>query len=129
MVETLRATFPKAERLCSKKRIDTLFSGSSRSLSAFPLRAVYALQGDAKSPVQILTSVSKRHLRHAVDRNRVKRLIRETYRLNKSVLYDSLGDHSIAIAFIWMSDTVADFTTVESRMRNLLARIAEGISQ
>lgn len=77
-------------------------------------------------PVQILISVSKRRFKHAVDRNRTKRLIREAYRLNKHLLDNliSAGQH-IDIAFIWMSDQRCDFATVEARMKSLLQRIAE----
>ena len=116
--------FRKAERLCSKKRIDGLFSGG-RSLSAYPIRAIYAPKEEDGEPVEVLVSVSKRHFKRAVDRNRLKRLIREAYRLNKSVLLDRLQGHHFSVAFLWMSDEKADYATVEEKMRNLLQRIAE----
>ena len=125
-----RYTFRKAERLCSKKRIEGLFA-SGRSLSAFPVRVVYqSLAPESETDVcvpqvQILVSVSKRHFKHAVDRNRLKRLIRETYRLNKHLLTDHLQGRRLSIAFIWMSNEKADFHTVEARMKNLLQRIVE----
>ena len=128
-----RHTFRKAERLCSKKRIEGLFA-SGRSLSAFPVRVVYqSLAPEAEADVsvadvQVLVSVSKRHFKHAVDRNRLKRLIREAYRLNKHLLLDSLQGRRLSVAFIWMSDEKADFRTVEARMKNLLQRIVENES-
>ena len=124
-----RHTFKKAERLCSKKHIETLFAGDNRSLTAYPLRAVYTETGEEKivnSDVHLLISISKRHFKHAVDRNRVKRLIREAYRLNKGLLLDYLPeDRHLDLAFIWMSDELSDFPTVESKVKSLLQRIVE----
>ena len=117
--------FPKAERLCSKKRIAQLFAGDSRSLSAYPLRAVYRPAPEGDACVQVLVSVSKRRFRHAVDRNRTKRLIREAYRLNKHLLLAYTGLSHIDLAFIWIGDQLSDFPTVEAKVRNLLQRIGE----
>ena len=118
--------FPKSERLCSKKRIDQLFAGDGHSFSAYPLRAVYK-EVDSEQPLQLLISVSKRRFKHAVDRNRTKRLIREAYRLNKHLLLDQLGEKHIDVAFMWISDQLSDFATVETKVKNLLQRIAENI--
>ncbi len=124
MTEQSRHTFRKAERLCSKKRIETLFAGS-KAISAYPLRVVFKQKDE--EPTQLLITVSKRHFKHAVDRNRTKRLIREAYRLNKSLLLDSpsMQGKSLDMAFIWLSDELSDFPTVEARVKNLLQRIAE----
>lgn len=119
--------FSKAERLCSKKRIEQLFAGDSRSFSAYPLRAVYR-ETESDAPLQLLISVSKRRFKHAVDRNRTKRLIREAYRRNKHLLLNQLGEKHINVAFIWISDQLSDFATVEAKVKNLLQRIAENIS-
>ena len=79
-------TFNKRERIVSRTLIEKLFSkGSSQSTSAFPLRVVYMQEErkEGEEPVQILISVSKRHFKRAVKRNRVKRQIRECYRHHK----------------------------------------------
>ncbi|MCD8285322.1 MAG: ribonuclease P protein component [Prevotellaceae bacterium] len=122
-----RHTFQKAERLCGRKRIDRLFSSGNRSLAAYPLRAVYILEEREGAPVEVLISVPKRLLKRAVDRNRVKRLVREAYRLNKGLLLPSLGDRRIALAFLWISNQMADFQRVETKVKNLLQRIAEDL--
>ena len=128
-----RHTFRKAERLCSKKHIEALFAGDNRSLTAYPLRAVYTETKVEKivnsKSVSLLISVSKRHFKHAVDRNRAKRLIREAYRLNKGLLLDHLPeDTQLDLAFIWMSDELCDYAIVETKMKILLQRIAEKIN-
>ena len=80
---TTAPTFKKEERIVSNLLIETLFEkGNSQSLSAYPLRAVYLRTEHRKgcAPVQLLISVPKKKFKHAVDRNRVKRQIREAYR-------------------------------------------------
>ncbi len=127
---TGKHTFGKEEHIVSKRQIDRLFDkGGSRALSAFPIRAVYRLyeqQGDGHVGVQVLLSVPKRLLRHAVARNRVKRQLREAYRLQKEIVADALSEgRHLDLAFIWMSNELVDSTTIHSRMGNLLTRIAE----
>lgn len=63
--------------------IEKMFAGGSRSFSVFPLRVVYLPVEELEAPVSILVSVSKRRFKRAVKRNRVKRQIREAYRMNK----------------------------------------------
>lgn len=123
----MKNKFGKQERIVSQKLIDQLFGGSgSRSLSAFPLRVVYMKRDipNAETPTQILVSVPKRHLHHAVDRNRVKRQLREAYRHQKDLLPE---DQSLALAFIWQTDRCMPSAEVDSRMKSLLERIARKI--
>ena len=126
-----RSTFKKRERLVSRKQIDTLFGGGcSQSMAAFPLRIVYRLHERAANepPVQILVSVPKKRFKHAVDRNRVKRQVREAFRLNKDILYPSVPDGSqLLLAFVWLSDEHLPSQEVERRMINLMQRLAEKI--
>lgn len=108
--------FHKSERLCSRKAIEELFAGGSRSLAAFPLRVTFV---DA-SEMQVLMSVSKRHFKHAVDRNRAKRQMREAWRQNRELLDNAPSQH---LAFIWLSDEPQPSDLVHRKMRNLLHRI------
>lgn len=123
-----RATFTKQERLVSRKRIDMLFSGS-RSVAAYPLRAVYIYINKVRAgedAVQLLISVPKKRFHHAVDRNRVKRQIREAYRKNKWLIYDALpADKQLLLAFVWLSDRHLPSAEVEHRVVSLLQRVAE----
>lgn len=121
----------KSERLDKKKLIEKLFSGGARSFSVFPLRVVYlALDNVQDEHAAILVSVSKRRFKRAVKRNRVKRQIREAYRLNKQPLLQTLKEHNlhIAIAFIYLSDELTDSSLITERMKTALSRISEQLS-
>lgn len=118
----------KSERLDKKKLIEKLFGGGARSFSVFPLRVVYlTLDNVQDEHAAILVSVSKRRFKRAVKRNRVKRQIREAYRLNKQPLLQTLREHNlhIAIAFIYLSDELTDSSLIAERMKTALWRISE----
>lgn len=121
-------TLTKKERLSSRRTIEELFAGGkSRSLAAFPIRLVYMRQpatGENSADKQILVSVPKRCLKHAVDRNRVKRQIREAYRLNKQ-LVDCPEGEQLIMAFIWLDRQLYDSKVVEKQVKGLLIRMSE----
>ena len=86
------AGFGKAEKLKSRKVVEELFA-RGKSLNVFPIRIFYKflpLPADEKTVLQVGVSVSKRNFKRAVDRNRIKRLLRETYRLQKRELIEVL---------------------------------------
>lgn len=123
-------TLTKEERICSKKLIEVLFAGNgSRSMTSYPIRAVFLEQKSAEGepPVQLLVSVPKRCFKRAVKRNRVKRQIREAFRRNKHVLADAVtgSDRSVAVALIWMSADLSATHLVETKVKDLLVRIKE----
>ncbi len=78
----------------------------------------------------LLVSVSKRRFKRAVKRNRVKRQIREAYRLNKQPLLEALAekDLRLALAFIYLSDELVDSTVIAEKMKIALVRIVEKVS-
>lgn len=99
-------------------------------MAAFPLRIVFMRvekTDDDQPPVSVLVSVPKRRFHHAVDRNRMKRLVREAYRINKHSLWRSLQgkNYRLAMAFVCITDTLPSFQTVSKSMRKALARVAE----
>ena len=131
MTDLASPTLSKRERIVSRKLIELLFSkGSSRSTSVFPLRIVFMEKAreEGEEPVQILVSVSKRHFKRAVKRNRVKRQIREAYRHHKTILAGRVPkDKSIALAFIWQADKLFDSQQVERSVKRLLEKTAENV--
>ena len=128
----------KSERLTSQLVIERLFAGGNASMAAFPLRIVFmqmeknendGRNGNDEPLVSILVSVPKKRFRHAVDRNRMKRLVREAYRLNKHILWEALKekDYRLALAFVCITDTLPSFYAVNKSMTKALTRIAEKV--
>ena len=86
----MRNTLGKQERLKSKKLIEKLYAEGD-SVKTFPLRLMYVQTAHTSEfPCQVGVSVAKRNYKLAVDRNRLKRLMRETYRLQKQIVYNNL---------------------------------------
>jgi len=124
MADLALHTLPKEERLCSRKAMEELFGGGHQSVSAFPVRAVY--MPNEVGVVRIMVSVSKRYFKRAVKRNRIKRQLREAYRLQKELLQPLSG--GLDIAFLWTSDEILPTEKVFQKMQNLLQRIHESVS-
>ncbi|WP_339342685.1 ribonuclease P protein component [uncultured Polaribacter sp.] len=88
----MRNTLGKQERLKSKKLIEKLYAEGD-SVKTFPLRMMYVQTAHTSEfPCQVGVSVAKRNYKLAVDRNRLKRLMRETYRLQKQIVYNNLDE-------------------------------------
>ena len=115
-----RFTFNKKERLSGTKRIDTLFE-KGNSFICYPLRVLYVEHEQCtQADCSVLVSVPKKRIKKAVHRNRIKRLIKESYRLNKKLI----DGKSIEIAFIYVKDTASDFKEIQKSMQKALNRIA-----
>ncbi len=124
MADLALHTLPKEERLCSRKALEELFGGGHQSVSAFPIRAVY--MPNEVRVVRVMVSVSKRYFKRAVKRNRIKRQLREAYRLQKELLQPLTG--GLDIAFLWTSDEQLPTEKVFQKMQTLLQRIHESVS-
>ncbi|MBQ6063884.1 MAG: ribonuclease P protein component [Prevotella sp.] len=126
-------TFRKEERICSKKQIDQLFGGSSsHSVVVFPIRAVFmeTPREEGEPPVKMMVSVSKRHFKRAVKRNRIKRQLREAFRRNKTILMEKMNprpDKGLVVAFLWIGNKLLESAQVERKMCDVLNRIKERI--
>ena len=118
-------TFPKEEHLCRKKLIEELFSKQSSSFGVYPLRIVWIKAvAPISTPPQVLISVSKRTFKRAVDRNRLKRLIREAYRLNKYRLTEQPNGHEIALlGIIFTGKEKSPLTLVEKKLISAFHRL------
>ena len=122
-----RKFFPKSERLYLKRDIDYLFE-NGQSFISFPLRIVYLpVTGDnhPEPGISALVSVPKKRIKHAIDRNRIKRLIRESFRQNKSEITYSLKESGkmLLIGFMYVSNDVLPYTDMVKAMRKSLNRI------
>lgn len=117
----MKLSYNKTEKLKSKKLIDQLFV-EGKSISVFPLKLVY-IETEFKNSIPVKTgvSVSKRYFKNAVDRNRIKRLLREAYRLNKPELFNKITtQYAFMILYIGKSET--DFDTLNEKMKALLEK-------
>lgn len=118
-------TFKKDERLKSRKIIGKLFS-DGQSFGMYPLRLVWLemheKQGDF--PVKFSLSVPKRAFAKAVDRNRLRRLVRESWRLNKFWLYERLNEEDKQYAFmvIYTAKEMMEMDKIEEAMRRMNRR-------
>ncbi|MDX8341625.1 ribonuclease P protein component [Draconibacterium sp. IB214405] len=115
----------KEERLCSKKVIDKLFA-EGESFLAFPLKVVH-LKTDLPLPVKVQAgfTVSKKIFKRAVKRNRIKRLMREAYRLNKQKLPTLADDKQMAVFFIFIGKELPTFQQVEKAVKKALYKLNE----
>lgn len=126
-----RPTLPKRERMDSRKLIERLFcKGGSQSASVYPVRIVYMLadKNESEGPqAQMLVSVSKRHFKRAVKRNRVKRQVREAYRHNKQFAIEAANvvGKNLYMAFIWQADRLYTSEEVTKSVKTLLQRMNE----
>ncbi|MDR1116320.1 MAG: ribonuclease P protein component [Tannerella sp.] len=122
-----RNLFPKSERLCLKKDIDRLFA-DGQSFVSYPLRIVYLSDSGSLLPssgISVFINVPKKRIRYAVRRNRIKRLIREAYRLNKnetSGLCKQKGKQ-IHVAYIYICNEIKAYANIEKAMLKALKTI------
>jgi ribonuclease P protein component len=107
-----------------------MFARGAKSFSMFPLRVVFIPLESLENPATILISVSKRHFKRAVKRNRVKRQLREAYRKNKHNLLHTLEEKKLklAIAFIYLDDRLITSVEMEKKIQIVLARLVEQFS-
>jgi len=122
--------FRKGEKIVGENRIDSLFI-EGKSFVAFPLRVVYLkTELSLSSPISVLVSVPKKRIKSAVKRNRIKRQVREAYRLNKHYLEavtESI-DHHLDIAFVFVREELMEYSIIEKGMRKGLTEIANRLS-
>ncbi|MDG2195023.1 MAG: ribonuclease P protein component [Polaribacter sp.] len=124
----MKFTLGKAERLKSKKLIDRLYEEGT-SIKVFPLRMVF-LQTEHTSefPAQVGVSVSKRNFKNAVDRNRIKRLMREAYRKQKHTVYNEL-DIPYIFMISYLGKTAQKHDVIEDKMDKLLVLFLQEIKK
>lgn len=121
-------SFQKPERLCSKKAITDLFS-EGKSFHLYPLKVVFKVnnQNGITPKSRVLISVSKKKFKLAVDRNRIKRLIREAWRQQKHIVNQHLSHESISldIALIYTGHQIPDFKLIQKKINAIVKRLIQ----
>lgn len=124
----LKNTLSKHEKLKSRKAIGQLFKTGKR-LKGYPVGVSYALSENAEeeSTIRILVSVPKRSVKKAVQRNRIKRQIREAYRTQKHDLLAVIESQAkvLHLAFVYQGDHSSDFTVISEKIKQHLSRLQE----
>ena len=125
----IRNTFTKKERLTNKKLFESIFE-SGKSISAFPFRLIWIeIALSSSAPAQLGISVPKKSFAKAVDRNKLKRRIRESYRKNKHSLYEILKKKnlSIALMIIYVAKEELPYQEIEKKMVVSLQKLTDQI--
>ena len=124
--------FPKTEKLCSDKLIDRLFAEGNREIGSFPVRLVYLqVPPEEISGINLLVSVSKRHFKRAVKRNRVKRQLREYYRLNSQKLKSVLAadNQGLLLALIYTDGKLWSTEKLNKRLDSAFEKLLSVLIQ
>ena len=126
-------TFGKEETLCSRRLIDQLYAEGHR-LMAFPFSVQWMnispqAFSEGTGPCQVLIVAPKRKFKHAVDRNRVRRLTRECYRLRKPAFYAFLKEHGVNIVFsmVYIHNEIMSFEQLGKKMDKLFELLEKDI--
>jgi ribonuclease P protein component len=120
-------SFKKSERLCSKVLIDKLFE--SKQHIHHPLfKVLWMPIAHSDAPAQVLMVVPKRSIKKAVDRNPIKRRMREAYRLHKHLLYAQLGDAKICLAIIYLPKKESTYAEIEAGIKECLNKLIQKVN-
>ena len=115
-------SFNKQEKLKSRKTIELLFQ-KGNSITQYPLK-LYYLPVDKDQEVRIKTAVSvpKRNFKRAVDRNRIKRLLREAFRLNKHLIFNNI-EGNFAFLILYLGKDLPDYHEVENSLQGVFKKL------
>lgn len=127
---------PKGERLYLREEIERLHS-CGRSFVSYPIRIVWLAEPivtqtpGEQAQVAVMTSVAKRRFKHAVDRNRIKRMTRAAYRLHKAPLWQAATQHhfTIRVALQSVAKTMPTYPELEQAVERAIARIVKEIEK
>jgi len=119
----------KGEKLKSRKQIKFLFE-KNQNVFVYPIKYIWEFSSPKQDyPVQVLVSIPKRNFKRAVDRNRLKRLLREAYRKNKDIIYDNLNlnNKSVLLGLLYVGKEILTYDEIEKSVRKALLKIKENL--
>jgi len=117
--DNLDVSFPKKEKLTNKKLFEALFT-EGKSLREFPVKLIYLpVHFDDGIPVKVAVVAPKKKFKTAVERNRIKRLLRESYRQNKPLIFNNI-EGNYAFIFLYLGKKVPSFYEVDTAIKKLL---------
>ncbi len=123
-------TFKKQERLCNKKQISHLFASKDMFLE-YPISLRWnVVENESHFPVKVLIVVSKKNFKRAVDRNRIKRLLREIYRTNKQELFSTLKEKDVCIHLCinYIGKEIPEFHSLELSLKKALQKVTTSLA-
>ena len=123
---TAQEGLPNYERICKENDIRALFDKGC-GISVYPYRVIYLFRCDESRPVtcRLLVSVSKKRFHHAVNRNRVKRLVRESWRRNKAALYEicEKDNISVDVALVYTATVIHSYEEMSAKTKKAVQEI------
>jgi ribonuclease P protein component len=121
----MQQTFKKQEKLKKSKLISQLFA-EGKNVIEFPIKLVYLpVEHEAPFKIQAGVSVPKRNFKRAVDRNRIKRLLREAYRKNKHHIYAAEHTKKHIFMFIYLGKNEIEYKLMEEKMILILQKFLQ----
>ena len=119
-------SFPRKEKLKSKKLIEQLFS-EGKSVSNYPIKLIYIqTKKPLEVPFQTGVTVPKKNFKSAVKRNRIKRLMREGYRLNKDLVFNN-SKGTFAFLFLYLGKEMPEYSQIEENIKATLYKFKKNI--
>ena len=126
----MKNTLPKSDRLTNRVSISQIYNGG-KHLNEFPFKIVWRKEEEADYlGLKVVFSVPKRKFKRAVDRNQIKRLIREVYRSNKQLCFESAEtkNMSVSLFIVYLGKEIPSYQLVEDKIILLLNRLTNDIN-
>lgn len=121
-------TFPKSEHLCGITTVKNIFAVGN-AFNSYPVRCIYNTKESDSFEVKVLVSVGKKYNKRAVKRNKIRRRIKEAYRINKATLFSGITQPiSIELVFIYVSKREETFKTIEYGIKKAIPHLLSKIN-